>query len=156
MVFEKVKKSESSIWGIVSSILIVIFIFSAGFYWISDNATESGRPIDAMYNTSFTQLQAQQNNLSSTMNDLRNNAEDLTEPDNSFSIAWNGLKGLVNVVRGMFQMVNLGSQTSDTMMTTVSSLIPTWLVGLITLGIIAFIILVIIAIFKGDSGKVIN
>ena len=153
---KKIKKSESSLAGVIFSIFIAIFIFSAGFYWINSNATESGRQVDTMYNSSFNELQQQQNNLSSTVTELRNNAGNITEPDNTFSIAWNGLKGLVNIMRVTFQLINIGDQAMDVTLTPVATLVPAWIIILIKIGLIAFIILIIIAIFKGDSGKVIN
>lgn len=156
MDYKKIKKSESSLGGIIFSLFIAIFVFSAGFYWISSNATESGRQVDAMYNTSFTQLQVQQDNLSSSITELRDSAQALTEPGEGFSVAWNGLKGLVNVFRVPFQLISIGDQAMDVTLTPVATLVPEWVITLIKIALVAFIILVIIAIFKGDSGKVIN
>lgn len=156
MDYKKIKKSESSLSGIIFSLFIAIFVFTAGFYWIQSNATESGRQVDAMYNTSFTQLQQQQTNLSNTITELRDSAEAITEPDNTFSVAWNGLKGLVTLFSIPLKLINIGDQAMDVMLTPIATLLPNWIITLIKIGLVAFIILVIIAIFKGDGGKVIN
>lgn len=156
MDYKKIKKSESSLGGIIFSLFIAIFIFTAGFYWIQSNATESGRQVDAMYNTSFTQLQQQQTNLSNTITELRNTASNITEPDNTFSVAWNGLKGLVTLFSIPLKLINIGDQAMDVMLTPIATLLPNWIITLIKICLVAFIILVIIAIFKGDGGKVIN
>lgn len=154
MVNEKIKKSESTLAGITFSILIAIAFFTAGFLWISQNSTESGKPVDAMYNTSYTQLQNQTTELSSTITELRNTADDLVEPDNTFAIAWNGLKGLLKLFQIPLQLINIGWQSYQLLITPLAGLIPVWLINLLAIGIIAFIIFIIVSIFKGDSNVI--
>ena len=155
MDYKKIKKSQTSLAGITFAIIIAIVIFTAAFYWIQTNATESGRPVDSMYNESFTNLQNEQNNLSDTITDLRNSASNITEADSIFSVAWNGLKGLVNIFTIPLQLVTIGWQSFEVITSPLAGIIPEWLLVLIRIGIIAIIIFVIIAILKGDN-KVIN
>jgi hypothetical protein len=70
MDYKKIKKSESSLGGIVFSLIIAMLVFSFGFYWIQQNAEESGRTVDTMYNESFT-------NLAATQTDLNNKIEEI-------------------------------------------------------------------------------
>ena len=154
MVLKKIKKSESTLAGVTFSILIAIAIFTAMFLWVDLNATESGRTIDAMYNTSYVQLQNQSNQLSNTITELRDTADDLTEPDNTFAIAWNGLKGLLSLFKIPLQIVNIGWQSYLLLVTPLAGIIPMWLINLVAIGLIAFIIYIIVSIFKGDSNVI--
>jgi len=155
MVYQKIKKSETSMGSIIFSLLILMGIFFGGFYWISSNAIESGRTIDPVYNTSFVQLQQQETNLSNTITTIRNSATNVTEAGTDFGVALNGLKGLLSVFRAMFQVVDMGWQSTQLVLAPITNLMPIWLLTLIEIGIIAVIILIIIAIFKGDGGKLI-
>jgi len=155
MVHQKIKKSQSSLGSVVFMIMLCMAIFYGGFLWIESNAEESGRQIDALYNDSFTSLQLEQANLSNTIQGMRNGASNLTEADASFGSAWNGLKGLANVFKLPLNLVSVGWQTVQLTLAPVTSLLPSWAAPLIEIGVVAFIILIIIAIFKGDS-KIIN
>jgi len=155
MVHQKIKKSQSSLGLVIFSIIFCMAIFYGGFKWIESNAEESGRPIDAIYNDSFTNLQTEQETLSSTIQGMRNGAANLTEADASFGSAWNGLKGLANIFKLPLNLVSVGWQTVQVTLSPLTSLFPSWAMPLIEIGIVAFIILIIIAIFKGDS-KIIN
>jgi len=154
MVNQEIKKSETTLAGITFSILIAIVLFTGAFLWINDNAVESGRPIDAMYNTSYTQLQNQSAQLDRTIGDIRTNLDALKEPDNTFAVAWNGLKGLVNIFRVPLNLISIGWQTFQLMIAPLAGIIPMWIINIVALGILAFIIYVIASVFKGDSNVI--
>jgi hypothetical protein len=154
MVTKKIKKSESTLAGLTFSILIAIVLFTGFFYWISANAVESGREVDEMYNTSFTGLQTELTNLSTTINQIRDAASDITEPKEGFLTAWNGLKGLLNIFRIPLNLIDIAWQSYQLMVTPLAGIIPRWLIDIVAIGLVAFIIYIIVSIFKGDNNVI--
>ena len=154
MVHEKIKKSETTLAGVTFSIIIAVAFFTGFFLWINSNATESGKQVDAMYNTSYTQLQNEIGKINSTVNNLKSSAQTLTEPEPGFLTAWNGLKGLLGLFQAPLQLINIGWQSYQLMVTPLAGIIPAWLINLIAVGIIAFIVYIIVSIFKGDSNVI--
>ncbi len=155
MVYQKIKKSQNSLGGIFLSLILVLGFFFLMYGWISSNATESGRVIDATYNDTFNRLAVQQGNLSDTVTGLRDSATQVTEAGTDFGVALNGLKGLLNVFKIPFNLISIGVESLHLLTNPLSGVIPQIVITLIELGIIVLIILIIIAIFKGDS-KLIN
>jgi hypothetical protein len=155
MVYKKIKNSQSSLALVIFLIIFSMGIFYAGFYWIEANAEESGRVVDAMYNDSFTSLKAEEGSLNTTIQGIKDGITGVTEADSTFGAALNGLKGLLNVFKLPLNLVSIGWQVVQATLAPVTSLFPSWAASLIEIGVITFIVLIILAILKGDS-KIIN
>ena len=155
MVNKKIKKSESTLAGITFGIIIAIGIFTAMFLWMQTNAEESGVVLnDPKYNDSYNRLVQNQDSLNNTIEELKNNANNIVEPDSAFGVAWNGLKGLVNVFKVPLQMLSIGYETLNIMTYPLTDVIPRWLLVILQIGLVAFIIFVIVSIFKGDNNVI--
>lgn len=155
MVNQKIKKSESTLAGITFSIIIGLGIFFGMFLWIQSNSTESGVSLnDPSYNESYVRLLDKQDALSDTVNDVTSGAKNLTEAGSDFGIAWNGLKGLVSIFKAPLQLIDIGKETFELMTAPLAGIIPQWILNLIVLGLVAFIVYVIVSIFKGDPNVI--
>ena len=154
MVYEKIKKSETTLAGATFSIIIAIVFFTGFFLWIDSNSKESGKPVDAMYNSSYTQLQNQMGEINSTISNLKSAAQSLSEPEPGFLTAWNGLKGLLSLFQAPLQLVNVGWQSFQLMVAPLAGIIPIWLINIVAIGLMAYIIYIVVSIFKGDSNVI--
>lgn len=139
---------KATITGIFFSIILVFAIF-AGFYaWIDLNAKDSGVTIDAKYSNISDELNVQQDNLDKTITEIRNATENIVEPESGFLQAMNGLKGLLSVLKLPLNILGVSGEiyyiSSDLIEPS------TWVKSLALLSIIALIILVIVAVLKGE------
>lgn len=157
MVNQTIKKSESTLAGITFSILIAIGIFTAMFLWVGINSQEAGISLnDPVYNESYTDLVESQNNLSNTITSFRDAARALTEPKEGFGISWNGLQGLLGVFLIPLQLIDIGINILNVMTSPLAPLLgeQSWILPLLQIGIVAFLIFIIVSIFKGDSNVI--
>jgi di/tricarboxylate transporter len=150
-----IKKSETTLAGVVYSLLIVIGFFSVVWLWLEANSQGVAVPItDTVYNESYTDLQGQQTDLDRVINNFRDSVKALTEPGENFGISWNGLKGLLGVFLVPIILVDMGVEVLNVVIAPIASFIPTWILTLLKIGVIAFIIFIIASIFKGDSNVI--
>lgn len=149
MVNKKIKKSSMTLTGIVLSLLIVMAIFYAGFSFLSDNASDAGIVIDAKYNQTYTNLQTSQDSLELNVNAIKDNLDNVSEADNTFQVAWNGLKGLGNVLKLPLRFIDNAVSTFDALIISLD-VIPPKIKTLIFIGILVTMVLLILAILKGE------
>jgi len=151
----EIKKSETTLAGVVYSILIVIGFFSVIWLWLEANSQGAAVPIsDGVYNQSYQDLNEQQTELDTIINNFRDSVKALTEPGENFGISWNGLKGLLGVFLVPIVLVDMGVEVLNVIIAPIASFVPTWIITLIKIGVIAFIIFIIASIFKGDSNVI--
>lgn len=153
MVNEKIKKSESTLGGLVYSIIIAICVFTGMFLWIQTNNTDSQHNLyqDTVYNDSYTRLSSKQTEMGNTVNDITSAARNVTEAGSAFGVALNGLKGLLAVISLPLKFLDTAKESFILITNPITSLIPDWLRIWIGIGIIAFIIFIIVSIMKGDN-----
>ena len=155
MVIKKMNKKAEATLGAITSIIFISLFFIIGFFlWMQANSTESGRYLEPEYNETYNNLLASQNNLSNTMGSLRAGVQNLTEAGEDYGSAWNGLKGLVQVWKIPLNILSIGEQGIQFLVSPLGGLIPPFVVNIIMVVIITFIILVIASIFKGDPNVI--
>ena len=142
-------RKNATLTGIVFSIILAFAIFTGSYLWISYNATDSGVVLDSKYSDSYNEILVQQNKLNNTIGDIRDSFEAVTEPTSIYSVAFNGLKGLLSVVKLPIQFVGIAVSTYLNIGTLVE--LPSWVKVLIILSITTIIILVILALIKGEA-----
>lgn len=150
-----IKKSQSSFFGIVITFLLVIGIFTALFLWMNLNATEQGVTIDSKYNTTYGAYQNATDSIESNIDDINSAAKNVKEADSTWQVAWNGLKGLASVLKLPLSAIDSGQTIYDSSLTQADGILPNWAIVLFRIAIIALIVLIVVAVMKGDS-KVIN
>ena len=155
MDIEKIKKSETTLASIVFTLLIVMGVFTGMYLWLDANSQDVAVPItDTIYNETYIRIQEKQTSLDTTMGNFRDSIKDLTEPGANFGISWNGLLGLLGVFLIPLQFVDMGVETLNVMIAPIALVVPAWLVIILKIGIIAFIVLIIASIFKGDNNVI--
>lgn len=142
-------RKQATLTGIIFSIILAFAIFTGCYIWISFNATDSGVILDSKYSDSYANLNAQQNQLNNTIGDIRNSFEKVVEPESIYSVAFNGLKGFLSIVKLPIQFVGIAVSTYLNLGTLVE--LPSWVKVLIILSITTIIILVVFALLKGEQ-----
>lgn len=154
MVFEKIKKinlrnSGSTLTSVLVILLIVMGIFFAGYTYIENNVNSANISLDSKYNESYGNLTAAQTDLEDNVNEIRDSFDDIAEADNTFQVAWNGLKGLGSALKLPISFVSTSLATWTALVFPLDFL-PSWVIPLIFVGVLAFIVILILKILKGE------
>lgn len=151
MAIEKlvVRKSASTLIGLVVSIVFAMAFFTGMYLWWQVNADDVGLSIDSKYNETYARLDNASLTLDDNIQDIKDGVTGIKEADNAWQVAWNGLKGLGNVLK---LPVSFVSSAYDTVMALFIPLdfIPTWVKTLALITIIAGVVFLILSILKGD------
>jgi len=146
----KTIKKGISMTELIFGLILTMGIFMALFSWVSYNATNSGLPVNSSYNEIFSEINKSQNKLSINVEDVKNKAGNISEADNTWQVAWNGLLGIGSVTKAFFSFLSTALHTMNTLIVAIS-FTPSWFKILLTIGITALLILLIIALFRGES-----
>lgn len=145
----KLRKSSNTMTSVIVSVLIVMGIFIGSYLFIVNNVESAGLALDSKYNSSYENMTAAQANLEDNIEDIRDNFGNIKEADNTFEVAWNGLKGLGNTLKLPVTFV-------DTVLTTWTAIIfptdiiPGWAKNLIFVGLLSFVVFLVLKILKGE------
>jgi hypothetical protein len=152
MVFKAMtnKKATASLGGVIFSIILIIGLFTAMFLYMNNSLQENNIAIDEKYNDTYTKLQESQDDLSDLKADLKEKADKITEADDRWSVAWNGLLGLGTALKAPFTLLVAGEKTVEALEANID-IVPGWIKGLITLGVIFAVLLILLAVWKGES-----
>ena len=145
----KVRKSAMTLTSVVLAIVATLLIFTATFNWWNTNSESAGVPIDTRYNDTKRNLTTAQTSLDNNIQDIRTNLVAIKEADNTWQVALNGLKGLGNTLKLPIAFVSSAVDTSQAMFISLD-VIPKRIIVLVTIGIIAFTVFLILSILKGD------
>lgn len=148
------KKSAGTLWGVVIGLIIVMAMFYGMYNFIDDNATEANKTIDSVQELTYTNLTAAEARLQTTQNEIKAGVNNITEADASFGSAWNGLKGLIAVVKLPLNFIDISAAVTEGMIESSMGILPNWALNLIKLAIAMFILFIVWSIFKGDSNIV--
>lgn len=156
MGFKKImfKKSAGTLWGVVIGLILVMAMFYGMYSFIDLNATEANKSIDSVYQGTYTNLSAAELRLETTQNQIQSGVNNITEADASFATAWNGLKGLIAVVKLPLNFIDISAAVTEGMIESSMGILPSWALNLIKLAIAMFILFIVWSIFKGDSNIV--
>lgn len=152
MVLEKVKKSDVTITGIVLSLILVIGLFSIMFLYFQGQGNNEGMIVDSKYNDTYNRLSTSQSQISNNINTIQDNFGNVSEADNTFQVAWNGLKGLGNILTLPIRFLG-NSVDVITAIFIPLDVIPPIVLTLIKMGIIVVIVLVLLAALTGGNPK---
>jgi len=141
-------KKNATLTSVVLSLILVFGIFIGSYLWMNWNAEDSGITLDSKYGNVYSNLSSQQTSLESNINDIREAVKNIVEPESIYQMAMNGLKGLLYVLKLPLTFVDTAVSSYLTIGTLVE--IPSFVKSLITLSIIATIVLLIVAILKGE------
>lgn len=152
MAFKKInlKKSANTLTGLVITFLLVIGIFSGMFLFFTSKAVQSDIVIEEKYNDTYQRLKTQQTSLDAQMQKIETNLDNIKEADTAYTVAWNGLKGLGNTLLLPIALISTGVEISQAIINPLGGIIPQWVITLISIGIIAFLIFLILAVLKGE------
>lgn len=150
MGYEKIKKSAQpfTLTSVVITIVLIAGLFYGGYYFIEDSATNAGTVIDSKYQQSFDRLNESTTGLSGNIDDIRLNLEDVAEADNTFQVAWNGLKGLGNTLKLPLSFIDTSINTFTAF--TGLGLLPDWAMLLIQIAIIGALAFLVLSVLKGE------
>lgn len=152
MVLEKVKKSDVTITGIVISLILVIGIFGLMFLYLQKQGEDNDMIVDSKYNDTYNRLSTSQGQLSGNIDGIQDNFGNVSEADNTFQVAWNGLKGLGNILTLPIRFLG-NSVDIITAIFIPLDVIPPIVLTLIKMGLIIVIMLVLLAALTGGNPK---
>jgi hypothetical protein len=150
MVHKKI--AQSSLTGVVFSLLLVIGIFTGMFLWLQSNANNSGVAVDPKYNDTYTKLNDAREGLDDNVQEIKDAVSGITEADNAVQVAWNGLKSLGSTLKLPIKIIDTATQTYEAVEINLD-IIPDWVGTLIVIGLLAFGIFLVLAILAGGGNK---
>lgn len=80
-------------------IVIGIFMVVSMFLFISETTTNASVVINESYNESFTNLQLKSAEIDNTTVEIKSKLNDITEADSTIQVAWNGMKGILAILK---------------------------------------------------------
>jgi len=153
MATKQIRKQSISMLGILMGTIIVMAIFYGSFIWLQVNVSDIGDSVDSRYNNTYERLSENQEGLEDDVEAIRDNLDDISEADNTFQAAWNGLKGLGNTIKLQTNFIGSTISIADIILDPLD-ILPGWASALLFLGLLTMIVLLIISIFKGDPNMV--
>jgi len=145
----RLKNNASSLMGLVTMLLIAIIAFFALFSYISSNASSAGLVVDQKYQDSYNSLNATQTDISNKVNEIQASAAGITEASDIWQVAWNGLKFLGSTLKLPLAFVSMTIGVWQALVPGMD-IFPTWVTAIVLIGITAFVVLLTLAILKGD------
>lgn len=149
-----IKNSQITFMGLIFSLLLVIGLFTGMYLWIDMNASEQGVSIDSKYNTTYNAYQDATDSIQDNLNDMDSAARNIREADSTYQVAWNGLKGLGSLLTLPLSAIDSGQTVYDASATQIDGIIPDYYSLIIRILVIFFILLVVIAVMKGDNNLI--
>ena len=145
----KLRNSGSTLTGLVLTLLIVIGIFFGGYTYISEHGRDAGITVDEKYDLAYEELNESRNKLDSNVGSIKNNLGNITEAENTFQVALNGLKGLGNALK--LPIIFVGTTIGVWEVgATFLDFLPDWFLPLALIGIIAFVVFLVLRVLKGE------
>jgi hypothetical protein len=150
MEYKKMKKAEATIQGSIMSIIILIGIFTGLFIYMTATLQDSNVVVDAKYNDTYNKLLESQSDLDDLRTELKDKSDKISEADQGWQVALNGLLGLGTALKAPFKVVETGEKTIEAMNSNLD-VVPAWAKNLAILAITLTIILILLAVWKGDQ-----
>jgi len=152
MVITKMNKKGSTLTTLVVTMLMVIGIFSGYYLFFVEQMDNYDTVLDEKYNKTYQSLLQEQADIDEDVNEIKESIQEVEEADNTFLAAIAGFKGLGFALLLLVNFVESGVNIFTAVFFS-TDIIPIDVQNLMLIGIIAFIILLVIAILKGE-GKV--
>lgn len=152
MAFKKMNKKGSTMTTLVITMLIVIGIFSGYYLFFVEQMDNYDTTLDEKYNETYQLLLQEQDDINADVNAVQDSITEVEEADNTFLAAIAGFKGLGLALLLLVNFVESGVNILTAVFFS-TDIIPIDIQNLMLIGIVSFIILLVIAILKGE-GKV--
>jgi predicted PurR-regulated permease PerM len=149
MAYKKIRKS-ATMTDVVFALILMIAIITGMFLWLNSNVQSSGNVIDEKYSDAFNELNGTiQSGLSDNINEIKDSIENIQESDNTFAIVWNGFKALGSTLKLPISFLT-SAVASINVVFSFADFLPNWVQTLLTMGVIALIVFIVLGILKGD------
>lgn len=145
-------RKSATLTGIVISMILAIGIFIGMFTWLNTNASDSGVPIDPIYSNVESNLSTQSNNLKTYFDGIKTDLAGVVESESIYLSAINGFKGLGKILLSPIKILDYVLTSYLNIKTIIE--VPEWIRLLVEISLLATILLVIIAIVKGEQYKI--
>ena len=146
------KINKANLTGVVITMLLVLGIFFGMFNWYSDLTRESGTTIDERYSNISVALEKDQKAVDNNRADIKGNVTAVKTADSIYQAAWNSFQGLGAIILMPITLITVASDMVSQIVTPVD-FVPPWVKTLATIGIVAVIALLIVALLKGEQNK---
>jgi hypothetical protein len=144
-------KRGATMTGIVIVLLITMGLFFGMYQYVIFNYQSAGTEFSTNYTQGYQDLQQSMNDLDADVTAIKDKAQEITQADANIAlVAWNGLTGIAQTLRLMFDLLDVAINIFNAVFPALA-FIPSWLKILIEIGIIATIVFVIIGLFKGEQ-----
>jgi Mg2+/citrate symporter len=144
-------RKSATLTGIVISMVLAIGIFIGLFTWLNTNASDSGVPIDPMYSNVQSNLSTKSTDLKRYFDDTKNNLTGVVEAENIYYAAINGFKGVGKILLSPVVILDYALMSWANIRILIE--FPDWARMLVEVAILAVIVLLIVAIVKGEQYK---
>jgi len=152
MAIKKVKKA-STLTGLVIILVLVMGTFIACYNYLEWNVNNSGETFDERYAGITGNITDEEvgvmYELDNNVKAIQSSFANVTEATSVYSVAWNGLKGLGLTLKLPITFVTTGIATFSIITAPLNDL-PGWVIVLVSIGITASIVLLVLSILKGD------
>jgi len=142
-------RKNATLTAVIFSLILVLAAFTGMFLYLNSNAIDSGITLDSKYNVTYQNLSIKQEELSNITTDIRNAFGNVTEPKSIYSVAFYGLTGFLDILRVPLKVTDISASMFQSLNVLIK--IPLWATTLIILSITILIVLIIVAIFKGEQ-----
>jgi len=153
MVLETIRKSESTILGLVISLLLVMGLFFGCYLYLSNNYSSASVNVSSEYSETYSRLNTSQNELSSVTDSMKGNFTSVVEADSVYQVAINGFKGLGNLLKIPVALIDLSFNTFEAFLDLIS-VIPGWVIALASIGLTIFVVLLLVRVWSGGTSSI--
>lgn len=143
------KIARASMMGFLVIMLLVIGVFIGSFLYVSELATNSGISVDPKYNDTYNQIVETQTDIDNNINEIQTATDAITEAPTGFITALNGFKALGNTLLLFKNFVANGIDLVSIIFLG-SDILPAWAMITIRIGLVAAILILILALWKGE------
>lgn len=145
----KIKKG-ASIQTILSTLVIAVLFFTAGYLMINANETQVGLPHDSTFDLAYQSTNSTNKNLQDITNNFQNFSDAVRETD-ATDFGYYGFKGTLAIMKLPFSIIGMATGFMASILN-IGSLIPTPLIVAL-MSIITFIIIFAAISFLTNRGK---
>lgn len=150
MAYKKINKKGGTMISVIVVLLLVIGCFGGFYIFVAEQFDNYGTELDSKYNETYQVLLEEQTNIDNDVENIKDTVNDIEEADNTFLAAINGFKGLGNVLLLLLGFVSSGFNVFTAFFFS-TDFIPNNIQDLLIVGIISAILLIVVAILKGES-----
>ena len=157
MAIKKIRKSATSLFGLVIGILLTVGFFIAMFNYVNYNANDSGVVLSDTYGNTTVELTDAQTRLQDRADSIKEGLNKVTEPQEGIFSVLNGLQGLASVFLLPLNIVDITTQTYQSINGVISQNtgVPSWIINLVGVALFIFALFIIWSVMKGDQQKIV-